>query len=262
LNAVTKARPGTLKARKRLSEKAAAPRTGAGTPARKSPAPATLARGAPAGDNIPIRTGRGRRKASPEATDERRRIILAAALEVFSRHGFAAARLDDVAAQAGVAKGTLYLYFPNKQTLFKELIRSYLSPLFERLAQDTLPDVPPHVFIAHLFEMFRTQILGTERQRILYLLISEGSRFPEIAEFYHREVVSRGIQLVQGVLRRAAQEGVPSAATLAQFPQLLVAPMLVAVIWDALFGRIHPLDVDGMLKAHARLLISSEEPKP
>jgi AcrR family transcriptional regulator len=211
---------------------------------------------------MPVRAGRGRRKASPEATDERRRIILAAALEILSRHGFAAARLDDVAAQAGVAKGTLYLYFPNKQTLFKELIRSYLSPLFDKLAQDTLPDVPPQVFIAHFFEMFRTQVLGTERQRILHLLISEGSRFPEIAEFYHREVVSRGIQLVQGVLRRAAQEGVPSAATLAQFPQLLVAPMIVAVIWDALFGRIHPLDVDGMLKAHARLLTSSEEPKP
>lgn len=213
-------------------------------------------------DNIPARASRGRRKSSPEASDERRRIILTAALEVFSRHGFAAARLDDVAAQAGVAKGTLYLYFPNKQTLFKELIRSYLSPLFDKLAQDTLPDVPPQVFIAQFFEMFRTQILGTERQRILHLLISEGSRFPEIAEFYHREVVSRGIQLVQGVLRRAAQEDVPSAATLARFPQLLVAPLIVAVIWDALFGRIHPLDVEGMLKAHVRLLTSSEESKP
>lgn len=181
---------------------------------------------------------------------------------MFSRHGFAAARLDDVAAQAGVAKGTLYLYFPNKQMLFEELIRSYVSPLFDKLAQDTLPNVPPQVFIAQFFEMFRTQILGTERQRILHLLISEGSRFPEIAEFYYREVVSRGIQLVQSVLRRAAQEDVPSAATLAQFPQLLVAPLIVAVIWDALFGRIHPLDVEGMLKAHVRLLTSSEEPKP
>ncbi len=237
-------------------------RSNAARTAPRASAPLTVTGAPAAGDNIPVRAGRGRRKASPEATDERRRIILAAALDVFSRHGFAAARLDDVAAQAGVAKGTLYLYFPNKQTLFQELIRSYLSPLFDKLAQETPPDVPPQAFIARFFEMFRTQVLGTERQRILHLLISEGSRFPEIAEFYHREVVSRGIELVQGVLRRAAQEGVPSAATLAQFPQLLVAPMIVAVIWDSLFGRIHPLDVDGMLKAHVRLLTSSEEPKP
>jgi AcrR family transcriptional regulator len=230
------------------------------TAARKS-APATLS--APPPEDIPARAGRGRRKASPEATDERRRIILAAALEIFSRQGFAAARLDDVASQAGVAKGTLYLYFPNKQTLFEELIRSYVSPLFDKLAHDTPPSVPPQIFIGQFLEMFRTQVLGTERQRILQLLITEGARFPAIAEFYHREVVSRGIQLVRGVLERAAREGMPSAPALIQYPQLLVAPLIVSVIWDGLFGRMHPLDVEGMLKAHARLLLtSSQEPKP
>jgi AcrR family transcriptional regulator len=231
--------------------------------AARKPAPATLNGAPPPEDDIPARAGRGRRKASPEATDERRRIILAAALEIFSRQGFAAARLDDVAAQAGVAKGTLYLYFPNKQTLFEELIRSYVSPLFDKLAHDTPPSVPPQIFIGQFLEMFRTQVLGTERQRILQLLITEGARFPAIAEFYHREVVSRGIQLVRGVLERAAREGMPSAPALIQYPQLLVAPLIVSVIWDGLFGRMHPLDVEGMLKAHARLLLtSSQEPKP
>ena len=229
------------------------------TAARKS-APATLNR-APPPEDIPARAGRGRRKASPEATDERRRIILAAALEIFSRQGFAAARLDDVASHAGVAKGTLYLYFPNKQTLFEELIRSYVSPLFDKLVHDTPPNVPPQVFIAQFFQMFRTQVLGTERQRILQLLITEGARFPAIAEFYHREVVARGVQLVRSVLA-PARDSMPAAATLVQYPQLLVAPLIVSVIWDALFGRIDPLDVDGMLKAHVRLLTSSEEPKP
>lgn len=255
---MTKARPQIRKAPGLRADKAARR-----AKAISKTATATLTAAPRRGDNIPARVGRpGRRKASAAATDERRRIILKAALDVFSRHGFAAARLDDVAAQAGVAKGTLYLYFPNKQTLFEELIRSYVSPLFDKLAQDTLPDVPPQVFIAQFFEMFRTQVLGTERQRILQLLISEGSRFPEIAEFYHREVVSRGLHLIQGVLRRSAQEGVPSAVALTQFPQLIVAPLIVAVVWDSLFGRLHPLDVEGMLQAHARLLTSSERPKP
>jgi AcrR family transcriptional regulator len=226
--------------------------------ARKS-APATLTGGSHPGDNIPVRAGRGRRKASAEATDERKRVILAAALDVFSRHGFAAARLDDVATQAGVAKGTLYLYFPNKQALFEDLIRNYVSPLFDKLAHDTPANVPPQVFIDQFFEMFRTQVLGTERQRILQLLITEGARFPAVAEFYHREVISRGLQLIRGVLERAARDGMRSAATLIEFPQLLVAPLIVSVIWDALFGRIHPLDVEGMLKAHVRLLLSSSQ---
>lgn len=260
---MTRARPATRKAprpARRAQSGRAAAKTAAASSRASPPAPATAI--APPGGNVPVRAGRGRRKSSPEASDERRRIILTAALEVFSRHGFAAARLDDVAAQAGVAKGTLYLYFPNKQMLFEELIRSYVSPLFDKLAQDTLPNVPPQVFIAQFFEMFRTQILGTERQRILQLLITEGARFPAIAEFYHREVISRGLKLIGGVLERAARDGMPAAAALMQFPQLLVAPLIVAVIWDALFGRIHPLDVEGMLKAHVRLLTSAEEPKP
>jgi AcrR family transcriptional regulator len=230
--------------------------------AARKPAPDALNGAPPPEHNIQARGGRGRRKASPEATDQRRRIILAAALEIFSRQGFAAARLDDVASQAGVAKGTLYLYFPNKQTLFEELIRSYVSPLFDKLAHDTPPNVPPQVFIAQFFQMFRTQVLGTERQRILQLLITEGARFPAIAEFYHREVVARGVQFVRSVLAPACGDGMPTAATLVQYPQLLVAPLIVSVVWDALFGRIDPLDVDGMLKAHVRLLTSSEEPKP
>lgn len=260
---MTRARPATRKAprpARRAQSGRAAAKTAAASSRASPPAPATAI--APPEDNIPVRAGRGRRKSSPEASDERRRIILTAALEVFSRHGFAAARLDDVAAQAGVAKGTLYLYFPNKQMLFEELIRSYVSPLFDKLAQDTLPNVPPQVFIAQFFEMFRTQILGTERQRILQLLITEGARFPAIAEFYHREVISRGLKLIRGVLERAARDGMPAAAALIQFPQLLVAPLIVSVIWDALFGRIHPLDVEGMLKAHVRLLTSAEESEP
>jgi AcrR family transcriptional regulator len=233
---------------------------GRSTGATAAETPARSTSRAPARDKA--RAGRGRPKASPAAADERRRIILKAALEIFARHGFAAARLDDVAAQAGVAKGTLYLYFPNKQALFEELIRSYVSPLFDKLAHDTLPNVPPQIFIAQFFELFRTEVLGTERQRILQLLITEGARFPAIAEFYHREVVSRGLALIRSVLERAAKDGMPAAATLMQYPQLLVAPLIVSVIWDGLFGRIDPLDVEGMLKAHIRLLTSSGGPKP
>src|SRR5262245_47112204 len=73
----------------------------------------------------------------------RKQAILDAALSVFAERGFEAARLDDVAASAGVAKGTLYLYFDDKEELFEEVVRGALTPIIERLtALATAPDIP------------------------------------------------------------------------------------------------------------------------
>lgn len=190
----------------------------------------------------------GGRRPSAAAADARREAILAAALDIFSRHGFATARLDDVAARAGIAKGTLYLYFKSKEALFEELIHSRVTPLLDKL-ELAAAAAPPAVLFARFFELFRKEILGTDRKLILQLLISEGARFPTIAEFYHREVVSRGIALIRSAMRNAG-----GAEELQRFPQLIVAPLILALVWDRLFGRIDPLDVESMLAAYAEML--------
>ena len=102
-------------------------------------------------------------------------------------------------------------------------------------------------------------MLGTERKLILQLLISEGGRFPAIAEFYHREVVSRGLRLIRTAL--APQPRPPCAAgrDAGALSAALVAPLILAVVWDRLFGRIDPLDVEGMLAAHAGCWHAAEE---
>jgi AcrR family transcriptional regulator len=202
-----------------------------------------------------------RRRADAASADARREAILAAALDVFSQRGFATARLDDVAAKAGIAKGTLYLYFKSKEALFEELIRSRVTPIFDNL-EHIAAAVPPDVLIARFFELFRTEVLGTERQLILQLLISEGPHFPAIAEFYYREVVSRGLKLIRGVLRRAPSANALPTETLERYPQLIVAPLIVSVVWDRLFGRIDPLDVEGMLAAHTELLAAAGKAQP
>jgi AcrR family transcriptional regulator len=202
-------------------------------------------------DNTPAR--RGRRKASTLETDARRQAILQAALEAFSRNGFAATRIEDVAARAGVAKGTVYLYFPNKETLFGELIRNAVTPVLARL-EGAAAQAPPEQILSQMFELFRTHVLETDRKFILRLLIAEGPRFPAIAEFYHREVVSRGLRILRGAAQRAAAAGLVPKDTIDRFPQLIVAPLIVAVVWDSLFNHVDPLDVKGMLEAHARLL--------
>ena len=182
--------------------------------------------------------------------------ILDAALDVFAEKGFADARLDDVAARAGVAKGTVYLYVPSKQALFEALIRSGIAVPIETIEQRVARlDLPIEAVLRMIFGFIRQEVLGTRRHEIARLVITEAGRFPEIAEFYHREVVSRGMRMLRDVAERAAARGEIRSDELARFPQLAMAPALVAILWANLFQRIDPIDVEAMLEAHLRLLM-------
>lgn len=193
----------------------------------------------------------------------RREEILKAALAVFAEHGFEAARLDDVAKRAGVAKGTLYLYFTDKTALFEAIVREAAAPIIERLASiSEAPDVPAPLLLAAFFDMFRAQVLGTERKLVLRLILSEGPRFPPIAAFYHREVVSRGISLMRGVIARGVARGEIRSAALEQFPQLVMAPALVALLWDGLFQSLEPIDIAGMFDAYLALITQTSPADP
>ena len=187
---------------------------------------------------------------------ERRDAILSAALDEFSSRGFEAARLDDVARRAGVAKGTIYLYFRDKESLFQELIRAMLTPLVGTIEAMGKADLPLHLLADHIVDLFVREIYETRRKDVVRLMISEGRRFPKLAEFYYREVLSRIIAAVRTLLRRAAARGeVPEG--LAEFPQIIAAPGLVAIIWNGLFERFEPLDVRKMMKTHIDLLFAA-----
>jgi AcrR family transcriptional regulator len=193
---------------------------------------------------------------SRRAPEARRQAILGAALDVFAAEGFAAAKLDHVAEKAGVAKGTIYLHFKDKQDLFEQMVREAVSPVITRLeALAQLPDLPADTVLQGMYTLFRTEVLGTRRKDLLRLILTEGPRFPAIAEFYHREVVSRGLKLMGELLERAKVNGELSAEGVARFPQLVVAPLILAVVWDGLFGAREPLDVQGLLDIHRKLLL-------
>jgi len=186
---------------------------------------------------------------------ERREAILSAALDEFSTRGFEAARLDDVARRAGVAKGTIYLYFRDKESLFQELIRAMLTPLVGTIEAMGEAELPLAVLADRIVELFVREVYETRRKDVIRLMISEGRRFPKLAEFYYREVLSRIITAVRSLLRRAAARGeVPEA--LADFPQIVAAPGLVAIVWSGLFERFEPLDVRKMMKTHVDLLFA------
>lgn len=190
----------------------------------------------------------------------RRDAILAAALEEFSVRGFAAARLDDVASRAGVAKGTIYLYFRDKESLFEELVRSSLGPVMAVLEAAPAADMPLRVAVERIMDLFVREIFGTRRKDVLRLVLTEGPKFPQIARIHYREVIQRAIPAVRAMLQRALERGEIDNDALVRFPQLLVAPALVAVLWDALFARFEPLDVAALLRAHVDILFGKRPP--
>jgi len=189
---------------------------------------------------------------------ERRDAILAAALDEFAARGFAATRLDDVAERAGVAKGTIYLYFADKETLFQELIRAQLSPVVGGVIHASHADIPLRQFAEQLIEVFVREVFGTRRKDVIRLIITEGPRFPKLAEFYYREVISRVLEAVRALLRRAVERGELKDDTLVRHPQLLAAPGIIAIVWSGLFDRFEPLDLRAMMRAHFDMLFGKE----
>jgi AcrR family transcriptional regulator len=200
-------------------------------------------------------SGRDSRTAKAAA---RRDAILDAALDEFSARGFEAARLDDVAKRAGVAKGTIYLYFADKESLFFDLIRSRMSPVIGGIEMALATDFPLPFIFDRVIELLLREVFGTQRQHMIRLIISEGPRFPALAEFYYREILSRILEAVRGLLRRALERGELADDTLIRFPQLLGAPLVTAIVWGGLFERFEPLDVRAMLHAHFHALFAGQ----
>jgi AcrR family transcriptional regulator len=189
-----------------------------------------------------------------ERAAERRAAIVEAALEEFIARGFAATRLDDVAKRAGVAKGTIYLHFKDKESMFEELIRTAIVPLVGRMHQTPPIGGTVRDAVEGFAQTFIREIATTRRGDIVRLIVSEGPRFPAIADFYYREVVSRGLAAMRALIELGIARGEIQQKNLARFPQIMVAPAIIAVIWQSLFSKHAPLDAFEMFRVHLDLI--------
>ncbi|MFN0038483.1 MAG: TetR/AcrR family transcriptional regulator [Burkholderiales bacterium] len=172
--------------------------------------------------------------------------LMAAALDLFVERGFAATRLDDVAARAGVSKGTLYLYFSSKEELFKAVIRSGIVPLIERGERQ----LEEHQGTAA--ELLRDLVFGwwvavgdTKLGGIPKLMFSECRNFPEIGKFYYEEVICRGHHLIQSVLAAGMKSGEFRRMDAEHAMRIVLAPLVFLLLWQHSFdfcdtARIEP----------------------
>jgi AcrR family transcriptional regulator len=187
--------------------------------------------------------------------------ILAAALASFAERGFAATRLDDVAARAGVSKGTLYLYFNGKEELFEAVVRATLVPNLERLeALSATFDGPS----AQLLERLLLTIAGVVDSQvgaIPKLVIAEAGNFPELARFYLDEVVRRGLRLIGTIVHRGIGRGEFRPIDVDHAVFCVIAPMLLAALWKRSLEPHDeaPLDAQALAQAQLDLVLRGLE---
>jgi AcrR family transcriptional regulator len=164
--------------------------------------------------------------------DARPAELLAAALELFVERGYAATRLDDVAKRAGVSKGTVYLYYPGKEELFKAVVREGLVPLLERgekMVEEHRGSTTE--LIRNLVQGWWEAVGLTPYAGIPKLMISECRNFPELGRFYVDEVMARGHGLVRKAVQRGVDSGEFRALDAEYVARLVFAPLVLLLVW-------------------------------
>ena len=191
--------------------------------------------------------------------------LATAALELFVERGFSATRLDDVAKRAGVSKGTLYLYFDSKEDLFKAVVREgIVSRIAEAEARirdytGTTPEL-----MRELVHDWWNQIGSTKLAGISKLMMSEAGNFPELAKFYHAEVMQRGTGLFASVIQRGIDGGEFRPVSLEFAPRIACAPVVMLMLWRNSFDLCSsvPMDPIAYLDAHTDMLLHSLSMRP
>jgi AcrR family transcriptional regulator len=203
-------------------------------------------------DHAKIDTG------APSTRAERMEELVDAALSVFAQRGFAAARIDDIAKRAGVAKGTLYLYFRSKEDMFEAVIREKMVPVaeaVERFSQDSQASAT--TMLKRQLEFAYDALTRSERRHIVRLILSEGHAFPEITKFYYEQLISRGMRAMERVIELGVERGEFKRHLRGEFLVTSMAPAIVYSLWQTTFGAHHELDRESYMHSHIDMVLSA-----
>ncbi len=190
--------------------------------------------------------------------DQRPEEIAEAALEVFAERGFAGARVSDVAERAGVSKGLMYLYYKTKQDLLKAVIRGFIEPRVRDVATAIDRwDGSAADFLRGPFLQTISQLATSRAVIIVRLMMAEGPKHPDLTKYYYDHVITVGLGAMSRLLDRAVDQGEFRPSGIHRFPQLLLAPVVMAAVWQTVFDRHQPLEVHDFLTAHIDTVVSA-----
>lgn len=186
--------------------------------------------------------------------------LLEAALALFVEKGFAATRVEEVAARAGVSKGTLFLYFPSKEELFKAVVRENTG----RVLAEGLRDVAGFTgssadLVREAMRRWWTQYGGTPAAGLTKLMVSESANFPDLARYFQQEVIQPCHALMRGVVSRGIERQEFRPVDLAMVAQLMVAPLVQMVSWRFSMAPCTPdgqmPDPMALVNLHAEMIV-------
>jgi len=165
--------------------------------------------------------------------EERPAEILAAALKTFSSKGFAATKLSEVAKEAGVSKGTLYLYFESKEALFKAVVSEFVLPQIARAEEQAQQNTGSiKLLMIKLLEQWRINVLETELSGITKMMIAEASNFPDLATFYLEHVIQRTRRFVAKLIKLGIENGEFRQCNSDYAARAFLTPMVFSAIWQ------------------------------
>jgi AcrR family transcriptional regulator len=195
--------------------------------------------------------------------DARPQEILEAALDCFSAKGFAATRMDDIAERAGVTKGTIYLYFQNKEAVFKALVRESIGVTVNDVLEQVRASQAPASDILRMMVVHIGGIMRTSDLVVLpKIILAEAGNFPELARFYREEIIDKGLRAVSGVIERGIARGEFRPVPAEFVARLLIAPALMVAVWRTTFAQFDakPFDNEGFLDTHLDILLRGLAP--
>jgi AcrR family transcriptional regulator len=200
--------------------------------------------------------------------DARPQELLEAAFGVFVEKGFADARLEDIAARAGVSKGTVYLYFDSKDAVFKEMVGRVADAKLEMVAH--LVEGHQGSFAALLRQLAGLMAAQISQAPLLHfprLIIGESQRFPELAAFYLETAISRARKILMRIIERGQEAGEFRAMPVRHAAHLFISPLLFVPIYKSVFEAhdTQGFDVDGHVAAHLDIFLRglcNSEPLP
>lgn len=193
--------------------------------------------------------------------------LLDAALDLFVEKGFAATRAEEVAARAGVSKGTLFLYFPSKEELFKAVVRENISGRFAEWNEEFEKfEGSSADMVRYCMQVWWERIGATRASGITKLIISEARNFPDITAFYHKEVIEPGEQLIRKILQRGVDSGEFHIPDIDYAVYSIVAPMIWLMMMKhslvPCMPRDHTFDPVRFLKSQVEILINGLLARP
>src|ERR1700691_2591471 len=189
---------------------------------------------------------------------ERPQETLEAAFGEFSRNGYATTTLDQIAEHAGVTKGTIYVYFENKEHLFISMVREFTKAAYDTVQgmYETHDGSTADLLRAQFSFIYQHIVEDRRRREVVRMLIAEAPRFPELADRYHEEILRPCLDMLRQAIQRGVDSGEFRNSSILNAPQIVIAPIALVDLWIMMFDQRKPLDLKAYFEAHLDLVLN------